>query len=160
MYHAHSALGISVCLLALAACNPAPPPFNPDDPAVVAAIDSMVAGTMVGAAAADADKVLAIAEGSGELTFVTGDMLLTGLEPIREQFRATYSGIQSQQQSITTKRVRILSPDVAVVMAVGEGTYTDKSGWTSTPVGMGTTIVFVREGGQWRARHVHQSIAP
>jgi len=160
MYHPHSALIMTVSLIALAACNPAPPPFNPDDPAVVATIDSLVAGTIAGAAAADADKVLAIAEGNGELTFVTGDILLTGLEPIREQFRATYSGVQSQQQSITTKRVRILSPDVAVVMAVGEGTYTDKSGWTSAPVGMGTTIVFVREGGQWRARHVHQSIAP
>ena len=56
--------------------------------------------------------------------------------------------------------MRLLSPDVAVVMAVGEGTYTDQAGWTSPPVGMGTTIVFVREDGQWRARHAHQSIAP
>ena len=54
--------------------------------------------------------------------------------------------------------MRILSPDVAVVMAVGEGTYTDKAGWTSEPVGIGTTIVFVREDGQWRIRHAHQSI--
>jgi uncharacterized protein (TIGR02246 family) len=160
MYIPHSALVMSVSLLALAACNPAPPPFNPDDPGIVATIDSLVAGTIEGAAAADADKVLAIADSTGELTFITGDVLLAGLEPIREQFRATYTGIQSQQQSFTTKRVRLLSPDVAVVMAVGEGSYTDKSGWTSAPVGMGTTIVFVREGSQWRARHVHQSIAP
>jgi hypothetical protein len=55
--------------------------------------------------------------------------------------------------------VRLLSPDVAVVMAVGEGTYTDKAGWTSAPVGMGTTIIFLRENGVWRARHAHQSIA-
>ena len=47
-----------------------------------------------------------------------------------------------------------------IVMAVSEGTYTDIAGWTSEPVGLGTTIVFVRENGQWRARHAHQSIAP
>ena len=150
----------AACLLGVAACQPAPAPFNPDDPAVIAAIDSVVKGAMEGAAAVDADKVLAMAEGKGELTFMTGDVLLTGLEPIREQFRKTYSGLTSQHQTLIEKRVRILSPDVAVVMAVGEGTYTDQAGWTSPPVGMGTTIVFVREDGQWRARHAHQSIAP
>ena len=150
----------AACLLGVAACQPAPAPFNPDDPAVIAAIDSVVKGAMEGAAAVDADKVLAMAEGKGELTFMTGDVLLTGLEPIREQFRKTYSGLTSQHQTLLEKRVRLLSPDVAVVMAVGEGTYTDQAGWTSPPVGMGTTIVFVREDGRWRARHAHQSIAP
>lgn len=150
----------AACLLGVAACQPAPAPFNPDDPAVIAAIDSLIQVTMEGAATVDADKVLAMAEGKGELTFMTGDVLLTGLEPIREQFRKTYSGLTSQHQTLLEKRVRLLSPDVAVVMAVGEGTYTDKAGWTSPPVGIGTTIVFVREDGQWRARHAHQSIAP
>jgi uncharacterized protein (TIGR02246 family) len=155
-----TALAAAACLLGVTACQPAPAPFNPDDPAVVAAIDSLVQGAMEGAAAIDADKVLAMAEGNGELTFMTGDVLLTGLAPIREQFRKTYSNLLSQHQTLIEKRVRILSPDVAVVMAVGEGTYTDKAGWTSPPVGIGTTIVFVREDGQWRARHAHQSIAP
>jgi len=155
-----AAVVTTVCLLGLAACKPAPKPFNPDDPAAIAAIDSVVQGAMDGAAAADADRVLAMAEGKGELTFITGDVLLSGLEPIRERFRQTYRGVANQQQTILQKRVRLLSPDVAVVLAVGEGTYTDKAGWTSAPVGIGTTIVFVREDGQWRARHAHQSIAP
>ena len=155
-----AAVVTAVCLLGLAGCKAAPAPFNPDDPAVLAAIDSVVQGAMEGAAAADADKVLAMAEGKGELTFITGDLLLSGLEPIRAQFRQTYRGVRSQEQTIVQKRVRLLSPDVAVVMQVSEGTYTDKAGWTSAPVGIGTTIVFVREDGQWRARHAHQSIAP
>ena len=152
-------LVIAACIVGAGACQPATP-FNPDDPAVIATIDSLLQNAMEGAAAVDADRVLAMAEGKGELTFVTGDVLLTGLEPIREQFRKTYSNLQSQHQTLIEKRVRLLSPDVAVVMAVGEGTYTDKAGWTSPPVGIGTTIVFVREDGQWRARHAHQSIAP
>lgn len=100
-----------------------------------------------------------MAEGEGELTFITGDVILTGLETIREAFSATYAGLEGQETTVLESRVRVLSPDVAIVIAVSEGTYTDQAGWTSEPVGMGHTIVFVRENGQWRARHAHQSIA-
>lgn len=153
------AFALAACLLPIAACGKQIAQFNPEDPAVLATIDSSLQVAMAGAAAVDANKVLSIAEGSGELTFVTGDVLLSGLDPIRAQFQRTYNGLASQDQVILQKRVRVLSPDVAVVMAVGEGTYTDKAGWTSPPVGLGTTIVFVRENGAWRARHAHQSIA-
>jgi hypothetical protein len=44
-------------------------------------------------------------------------------------------------------------------MATAEGTYTDNAGWTSEPVGLAVTIVYVRENGAWRAVHAHQSIA-
>lgn len=133
--------------------------FDPEDPAIMAAIDSIVERAMAGARNVDVDEVLAMAQGEGELTFITGDVMLTGFDRIYAQFKDTYDGLQSQQQTVVEKRVRILSPDVVVVMAVAEGTYTDKAGWTSEPVGIGTTIVFVRENGQWRARHAHQSIS-
>ena len=57
------------------------------------------------------------------------------------------------------RQVRLIGPDVALVTAVGEGTYTDRAGWTSDPVGLGMTLVFVREQGQWQVKHAHQSIA-
>ena len=144
------------CLAFLASCQTVS--FDPEDPEIIAAIDSIMESAMAGAADADAERVLAMAEGEGELTFLTGDVMLSGLQTIRARFEETYSAIESQQQTILEKRVRILNPDVAIVMAVGEGTFTDTTGWTSAPVGMGTTIVFVREDGQWRARHAHQSI--
>jgi uncharacterized protein (TIGR02246 family) len=149
-------LMLTTCLLALPACGASH--FNPDDPAVTAVLDSLAQTAMEGAAAVDADKVLSIA--AGDLTFVTGDVLLSGLEPIKARFRETYSGLLRQQQTVLEKRVRLLSPDVALVIVLAEGTYTDKAGWTSPPVGIGTTVVFVRENGVWRARHAHQSIAP
>ncbi len=142
----------------LAACQPAE--FNPDDPAIVAAIDSIVQEAMEGASSVDADRVLAMAEGEGELTFITGDVMLSGLDAIHKAFSNTYAGLEGQETTVLESRVRILSPDVAIVIAVSEGTYTDKAGWTSEPVGIGHTIVFVRENGEWRARHAHQSIAP
>ncbi len=151
-------LATIACALLSASCQPAE--FDPDDPAVVAAIESIVEEAMEGSRNVDADRALAMAEGEGELTFITGDVMLSGLDYIREIFRDTYAGIESQDHTILEKRVRILSPDVAIVIAVSEGTYTDKAGWTSEPVGIGTTIVFVRENGEWRARHAHQSIAP
>ena len=133
--------------------------FNPEDPAVIAAIDSIVQVTIEGSRDADADRVLAMAEGADDFTFITGDLMLTGLETIRQDFEDTYAGVASQTQTVLQKRIRLLSPDVAVVTAVSEGTYTDKAGWTSELVGMGYTIIFVRENGEWRARHAHQSIA-
>ena len=154
-----SMLAAATLAMVSAACQPTAG-FDPDDPAVVAAIDSIIEEAMEGASAVDADRTLAMAEGEGELTFITGDMMLSGLEYIRETFRDTYAGLERQDQTLLEKRVRILSPDVAIVIAVSEGTYTDKAGWTSEPVGMGHTIVFVREDGEWRARHAHQSIAP
>jgi len=100
-----------------------------------------------------------LAAADGDLTFLTGDVILSGLDPIRERFRATYAGLQRQDQTLIEKQIRVLSPTVAIVFAVAEGTYTDKAGWTSEPVGIGTTIVFVKEDGEWRIRHAHQSIA-
>jgi uncharacterized protein (TIGR02246 family) len=144
-----------------AGCQPAEvSEFNPDDPAIVAAIEAILAAAMEGSSEVDADRVLAMAEGEGDLTFITGDVMLSGLDYIRETFQDTYSGFERQTNTIIESRVRILSPDVAIFVATSEGTYTDKAGWTSEPVGIGSTIVFVRENGEWRARHAHQSIAP
>jgi uncharacterized protein (TIGR02246 family) len=144
-------------LLVMAACGA--PRFNPDDPAVAAKIDSLMATAMDGSAHADADKVLSVAEGPGEFTMITGDIMLSGFDSIKTRFRKTYSRIQSQHHTVDQQRVRLVTPDVALLLAVGEGTYTDKAGWTSPPVGLGVTIVFVRENGKWQAVHVHQSIA-
>ena len=41
----------------------------------------------------------------------------------------------------------------------GEGSYADKAGSTSEPVGLAVAIVFVRQNGVWRAVHAHQSLA-
>ena len=96
---------------------------------------------------------------NSQLAFRVGDVLLSGKDYIRETFAETYAGLQRQDQTVIAKHVRVLSPEVAIVIAVSEGTYTDQAGWTSDPVGIGHTIVLVREDGQWRARHVHQSVA-
>ena len=141
-----------------AACQPTG--FDPDDPTIIAAIDSIVAEAMEGSREVDADRVLAMSEGDGEMTFITGDVMVSGLELLRESFSATYAGLESQEMDLIEKRVRILSPDVAIVLAISEGNYTDKDGWTSEPIRIGQTIVFVRENGQWRARHAHQSFTP
>jgi len=143
----------------LSGCRPSAGTVDPNDPAITAAIDSLLSVLMDGAARVDADRVLEPASGTAELTFVTEDVILTGLESIREQFRATYSGLERQDQTLLEKRIRVLSPDVALAILVAEGTYTDKAGWTSAPVGIGTTIVFVREDGQWKIQHAHQSIS-
>lgn len=153
------AFGTILAILLLAACTQPPATFDPDDPAAIAEIESIVQATMAGAREADADRVLAMAEGGGDLTFITADVMLEGFDVIKAAFEDTYDGVASQTQTVLESRIRLLSPDVAILTAVSEGTYTDNAGWTSEPVGMGHTIVFVREDGRWRARHAHQSTA-
>ena len=109
------------------------PTFNPDDPAVVAAIESRLQAAMDGAAKADTEQVTS--GFANDATFITEDVILSGLGDIRSRFADTYSGLTGQHHTVRERRVRILSPDVALVMATGEGTYTDKAGWTSEPVG-------------------------
>lgn len=147
------------CGLLSSACSE-PEPYDPLDPEAIAAIDLIVEEAVQGVDAADADRVLAMAEGVEDLTFITGDVMLRGLEMIRSSFDETYEGVTGQSTTVLVKEVRLIAPDVAVVSAVSEGTYTDAAGWTSEPVGMGHTLVFTRDGGQWHLRHAHQSIAP
>ena len=131
--------------------------FDPDDPAAIAAIDSIVQSMIAGAREVNAAQVLSGA--APDVSFITGDIMLNGLETLRARFDETYAGLTRQDQTIIDRQIRLVSPDVALVTAVAEGTYTDKAGWTSDPVGIGTTLVFVRENGAWRVRHAHQSIA-
>jgi len=152
-------LAVAGCLAFLCGCAPqSSQSFDPNDPVAIAAIDSLMAIAIEGAANADAVRVLEPMGGGEDFTLVTGDVILTGLESVRESFADTYDGLQKQDQTIYETRTRLLAADVAVVTVVGEGTYTDLAGWTSEPVGLGITIVFVREDGRWVGRHVHQSI--
>jgi uncharacterized protein (TIGR02246 family) len=152
-----SGMAVATIAALLAACGSSDR-FDPEDPAAVAAIDSIMQEAMVGAREVDADRVLAMAEGGRDLTFITGEVLLSGLDTIRAAFEDTYAGLARQDQTVLEKRIRLLTPDVALVTTIGEGTYTDRAGWTSEPAGIGLSIVFVRENGVWRARHAHQSI--
>lgn len=158
---ARSTIRLAGAVLALSAlaCQPKPVAFNPEDPAVVAQIDAALRQAMEGAAAVDAEKALAVTTKDKDFTFITGDVMLVGYENVLPRFKDTYSTLEKQHTEITTSRVRLLSPDVAVLTAVGEGTYTDKAGFTSEPVGLGATIIFLRRDGEWRAVHFHQSIA-
>lgn len=147
--------------LALAGCGAKPEAFDPEDPAILAQVDSLMQGAIAGSRAADAGRVLAMAEGPTEFTFITGDVLLSGVGPITESFRKTYANLTKQDQEVLVKKVRLVAPGVALFTATGEGTYTDKANWTSPPVGIGLTVVFAKQAdGRWQAVHAHQSIAP
>jgi uncharacterized protein (TIGR02246 family) len=156
-----SPLRLAVAALALStlACQPKPVAFDPEDPAIVAQIDAALREAMAGAAAVDAEKALSVTTKDKDFSFVTGDLMLVGYDDILPRFQETYSALEKQHTELITSRIRVLSPDVAVLAAVGEGTYTDKAGFTSEPVGLGATIIFVRKNGEWRAVHFHQSVA-
>jgi uncharacterized protein (TIGR02246 family) len=152
--------------LALASCGgtptpaAAPPAFNPDDPAVTAALDSVVALARAGADAVNAEQTLAPLNAEDNLTFMSGDILIAGKAEILKAFQQTYATIKAQRHAPVARQVRLLAPDVALYSAVAKGTFQDLSGAISDPVGLGTTAIFVRRDGVWRLAHFHQSVAP
>ena len=145
--------------LALGACTAsAPAAVDPNDPAITATVDSLLAVALDGAARADADRALQVVADSGEVTLLVGNVMFTDLNKIRSGFRETYAGLEKQDQTLLEKRIQVISPGVAIATIIGEGTYTDKAGWTSEPVDIATTLVFVKESRGWRVRHAQQSI--
>jgi hypothetical protein len=153
-------LAVAACLAFLSGCAPqSSQDFDPNDPVALAAIDSIMALALEAAAAVDPVGVMEPMGGGDDFTMVTGDVILTGLQRVQDAFADTYDGLEEQHHTLFETRTRLVAPDVAVVSVVGEGTYTDLAGWTSEPVGLGITIIFVREDGQWVGRHIHQSIA-
>ena len=150
--------GVMSCL---SACAPqSSQSFDPNDPAVIAVIDSLMNDAVQASREVDAVGVME-SMGTGEnFTLVTGDVMLHGSEAVTSAFVDTYEGLLRQSSTVDETHTRLLTPNVAVFSAVGEGTYTDLAGWTSEPVGLGLTIIFVLEDGRWVGRVVHQSIAP
>lgn len=159
-------LALVAGLLVLASCGSAPAPaapppaFNPDDPAVTAALDSVVALARAGADAVNAEQTLAPLNAEADMTFLTGDVLIAGKDEILKAFQRTYATIKAQRHAPVARRVRLLAPDVALYSSVAKGTYQDLSGKISEPVGLGSTAIFVRRDGVWHLAHFHQSVAP
>jgi uncharacterized protein (TIGR02246 family) len=152
-------LSVAAALVIAAACRAQPATVDPNDREIVAAVEAILDKAVAAAAATDAEGVLAAAPRDDTFTFITGDTMLEGYDEALAAFRTTYALLQKQTNQIIEKRTRVLSPDVVLVSAVSEGTYTDKAGFTSPPVGLGSTAVFVRRDGQWRVIHYHQSVA-
>ena len=152
-------LWILAALVMTAACQSQPVAVNPNDPEIVAGVEAILDKAVAAAAATDAEGVLAATTRDDTFTFITEDTMLLGYDEALAAFRTTYALLQKQSNEIIEKRTRVLSPDVVLVSAVSEGTYTDKSGFTSPPVGLASTAVFVRRDGEWRVIHYHQSVA-
>ena len=151
--------GLVAAILMTAACQSNPVNVNPNDPEIVTAVEAILDKVVAAANATDAEGVLAVSTKDDTFTFIAGDRMLTGYDKALTAFRQTYALLQGQTNQIIEKRARVLSPDVVLVSAVSEGTYTDKAGFTSPPVGIGATAVFVRRGSEWRVIHYHESVA-
>ena len=150
---------VLAALVMAAACRSQTVAVEPNEAETVATVEALFDKMMAAASAGDADGVLAASTKDATFTFITDDTVLKGYDESLGAFRTTYALLDGQTQQIIEKRTRVLSPDVVLVSAVSEGTYTDKAGITSPPVGLGSTAVFVRRDGEWRLIHFHQSVA-
>lgn len=151
--------GLAPAVLFVAACQSPAAPVNPQDPEIIRAVESMLDRAVASAMAADAEGALSVTTKDDDFIFISGDAMLRGYDQALAAFRETYALIDRQTSQVIESHARVLAPDVVLVSAISEGTYTDKAGFTSAPVGLGSTIVFVRRDGQWQVIHFHQSVA-
>ena len=158
-YSYQRSLTVLAAVVIAAACRSQPIDVNPNDPEIEAAVGAILDKAVAAAAATDAEGVLSATTRDDTFTFITADRMLKGYDESLAAFRKTYALLQGQTNQTIERRTRVLSPDVILVSAVSEGTYTDKAGFTSAPVGLGSTAVFVRRGEEWRVIHFHQSVA-
>jgi ketosteroid isomerase-like protein len=79
---------------------------------------------------------------------------------MREVWEPIMAGRRSQETVITNEYVAVLSENIA--LHVVEGTYaiTDTLGNTTEPNRLSATTVWVREDGEWKMVHMHQSWIP
>ena len=152
-------LSVIAVLIVVAGCRPQPASVNPSDPEIIAAVEAVLDKVVAAAAATNAEGVLAASTRDDSFTFITADRMLSGYDQTLRAFRQTYALLQGQSNRIIEKRTRVLSPDVVLVSAISEGTYTDKTGIISPPIGLGSTAVFVRRDSEWRVIHYHQSVS-
>ena len=102
-------LSLAGCFLFLAACASPSQSFDPEDPAVVAAIESLMAAAIQAAGDVDPVKVLESMGGGEEFSLVTSDVMLVGLQKVQEAFKDTYDGLERQDHTVFETRVRLLS---------------------------------------------------
>jgi len=152
-------LGLAVMSITLLSCGAGSRAVDPEDPEITAAVTRILDRAVAASSAADPEGVLSVTTRDDSFTFITDDVMLVGYDQALGAFQETYAMIRSQTNTPIERRVRVIAPDVVLVTAVSEGTYTDHAGYTSPPVGLGSTILFVKREGEWRVIHFHQSVS-
>jgi hypothetical protein len=106
--------------------------------------------------AVDADRLFRFMLETDKGSVIQNGVVMVTRQEALERVRSNLRGISRIQYRWKNRYVKVLSPEVAVLVAEGESTATTSAGDTfTTPFAQ--TVVFVREAGSWKAIHAHQS---
>jgi hypothetical protein len=106
--------------------------------------------------AVDADRLFSFMLETDKGSVIQNGVVMVTRQEALERVRSNLRGISRIQYRWKNRYVKVLSPEVAVLVAEGESTATTSAGDTfTTPFAQ--TVVFVREAGSWKAIHAHQS---
>jgi uncharacterized protein (TIGR02246 family) len=133
------------------------PPVTPDEAkAIEDAVLAVSAQMTLAGEAADADRLFSFMLDTAKGSVIQNGVLMATRQEALERVRSNLRGISRVQYRWKRQYVKVLSPEVAVLTAVGESTATTAAGDTfGAPFAQ--TVVFVREAGGWKAIHAHQS---
>jgi uncharacterized protein (TIGR02246 family) len=106
--------------------------------------------------AVDADCLFSFMLETDKGSVIQNGVVMVTRQEALERVRSNLRGISRIQYRWKNRYVKVLSPEVAVLVAEGESTATTSAGDTfTTPFAQ--TVVFVLQAGRWKAIHAHQS---
>lgn len=106
--------------------------------------------------AVDADRLFSFMLETDKGSVIQNGVVMVTRQEALERVRSNLRGISRIQYRWKNRYVKVLSPEVAVLVAEGESTATTSAGDTfTTPFAQ--TVVFVLKAGSWKAIHAHQS---
>ncbi len=127
---------------------------------VRAEIEGAVQAVVAGANAVDVERTFASCSMSADFRMADNGVLYGSREATLAAFREGFGPLRSQDVRIADHQVIVLSRDLAMYTSLGTFTTTDKSGQASPARTWVWTVLWRREGTQWKMLNAHQSFAP
>ena len=126
--------------------------------AAIPEIDSSIRNVIAAASHADAKAVLA--DAAGDFSLVDGLNRYSTREAALDAMTKNYAPYKAVTIVVSHSETRMLSPQVALYYADGAFNATDAAGTVGPTSGFTWSIVWRREGKNWKMVSVHQSIGP
>lgn len=159
MRHAN-AVFLMATLVVASAANAGQPVSEAEKSKVRTEIETAVKVMVAGANAVDVERTLASASSSPDFRMADNGTIYGSREATLAAFRPDFASLRSQDIRISEQHVAVPSHDLAVYTSRGTFTSTNKSGKTSPSTPFAWTILWAREGTQWKMLNIHQSFGP
>jgi len=103
------------------------------------------------------DEGMAFYSESPDMQFVTDGVLWESKAAAEEAFRPFFESLDHQEINLSDTRIMALTPEVVYATQTGSFTQFSRTGEVSPERTFATTLLWVKEGGEWKVLGYHES---